>query len=75
MAIFDVILLLFLSPYSCYPDILGRNLPLNKRFLSFPPNSIFGDLPGRWPAVGPVPPTVWVWQHYKTDDDQNMGVV
>ena len=51
--IFDVILLL--PPYFCYPDILGRNLPLNKRFLSFPPNSIFGDLPGRQQVAGTPP--------------------
>ena len=51
----DVILWLVLSPYFCYPDILSRNLPLNQRFLSFPLNSIFEDLPGSWQAVGPPP--------------------
>ena len=59
--IFDVVLWLFLSPYFCYPDILGRNLPLSKRF--FLPNSIFGDLPGRQWAEGPTcprPPNGWV---------------
>ena len=51
---------LFLSPYFFYPDILVRNLPLNKRFLSFPPNSVFEDLSGRQWVVG-SPPTPRHW--------------
>ena len=51
---------LFLMPYSdfffpltfFYPEILSRNLALNQRFLSFPPKSIFRDLPGRQRGVG-----------------------
>ena len=30
-------------------------MPLNKRFLSLTPNSIFGDLPGRQRVVGSPP--------------------